>query len=257
MKKILIIIICTVLFIGCGKVEEFENHNYPQKDVVEKVHIPDRIVTFSPAVIDFLHNYELHPSILTLNTTPDFLRKKSDGVFSAEPFYFSDKNKIKEMNPNYIFVSYRYKNMIDEIKGLGRIVELNTLTRDYFSGMKYNYLTLAKIFDKVKEVNYDLLKVEEERKLLFEKAEKHNFYLDLDDYFKRIGKKASSPDYSEEDNESNEDIKKLAGDKKIITVEEDETDVYGSLASYSKRIDKLLIAIDKEINDGKRKDINN
>ena len=244
MKKYLIILVCVFILTGCADTKSIKPSI--DSDIKEKKHIPEKIVTFSPVVIDFLNDYDIDIDVLSSNNLPKRLEKIADDLFSVDPFFVADKNKIKEFKPEYIFLSSNDESILTQISGFGRIMKLNPMDENYYENLKSNYTMLANIFDKSKDVNYDLMYIDEKKKLLEEKAQKYGFTYLLDDYFIRKHK--------------NEDIKMPEFDdegKKFINIDDTSEDNFGNLNEYKSRIDKIFNEIEKEIKNVKRNGASN
>lgn len=197
-KYFTLIIFLFFIFIlnGCSKkVETFEFPKEPktnEEEIVKDIRIPSKIVVLSPVVVDFIDNYNVSVDTFTFKTMPEEI---------------TDSNllSIKNYSPEYIFIDSKYENMKEKLKEIARVVVINIEKENYYNSLKAIYKEFATIFNKEKEVNYDIIKIEEGVNLIYSQLsefEQTEFW----DYINRIN----------------------------------DTDKRGNLKSYSKRIDEYF-----------------
>lgn len=290
MKKYLIMLVCLMfLLFGCSEKKDYVAENDDKSEMTtEKKHekpIPNKIVTFSPAVVDFIEYYNINVDIIsTKSNLPNNLKSRVEDYID-ENISESEIEKIKEFNPDYIIVTEKEKEIIQKLSKIARVIELSDLKQNYYDGIKNDMLMLGNIFNNIKKVKYDIMLMEEKRTLLFEKGDEYNFYINLDEFYIRMGinntndeKDKSKEKYKTDDNIGedkqdntsleNENLYKESKDKNLYEYEiykkgrktievKDNDEIYGSGVSYIKRVDKCIQEIEKEIQNGKRKNIGN
>ena len=116
---------------------------------------PERVVVFDYGVADVLHNMDVEIVGLTKGKgLPELLSYYNDDEKYAnvgglkEP----DFEAIKALNPDFIIISGRQADMIDDFKEIAPTINLGTDGTNYLASFKSNVESLGKIFDKEDKV---------------------------------------------------------------------------------------------------------
>lgn len=144
--------------------------------------VPQKIVTFAPAVLEFLDHCDLHPQVIADLTflSPERIQSVSSTVDSKN-FSEADIQKIQDFKPDVIFITDITPDILKNIRTSGRIVTLPVAT-DFYENFLENQRILSRIFGVERKINYDLIVLDETKRLLGEKAKIHNdnFTIDTD-----------------------------------------------------------------------------
>lgn len=137
---------------------------------------PQKVVVFDYGVADILHNMDVEIVGLAKGTgLPELLSYYDDEKYAnvgglKEP----DFEAIKALNPDFIIISGRQADMIEDFQEIAPTINLGTDGTNYLASFKSNVESLGKIFgkeDKVSELISDIeTKVADLNKTVTEKG---------------------------------------------------------------------------------------
>ena len=137
---------------------------------------PEKVVVFDYGVADILHNMDVEIVGLAKGTRlPELLSYYDDEKYAnvgglKEP----DFEAIKALNPDFIIISGRQADMIEDFQEIAPTINLGTDGTNYLASFKSNVESLGKIFgkeDKVSELISDIeTKVADLNKTVTEKG---------------------------------------------------------------------------------------
>lgn len=170
-KLLLFFIIATLAMFaaGCGGENNADNGN--NKDAMTIKHElgetkvaknPEKVVVFDFGILDSLDKLGVEVTGLPQVTVPSYLSKYEDKKYEnvgslKEP----DFEKIAGIGPELIIISTRQMEMYDEFAEIAPTVYMPLDTANYMDSFTENMNTLGKIFDKEKEVEEELARIDE------------------------------------------------------------------------------------------------
>lgn len=133
---------------------------------------PSKVVVFDYGIADALSVLDVEVAGLPKSSLPSLLKNYEDDKYEnvgslKEP----DMEKVYEMKPDLIIISGRLESYYEELNKIAPTIYLGIDNTDYIGSFKKNMETLGQIFDKSKEVNTQVAKVEEAVSKVKEKAE--------------------------------------------------------------------------------------
>ncbi|MGL4382109.1 MAG: siderophore ABC transporter substrate-binding protein [Bacilli bacterium] len=168
MKKILSLIIITIVLIGCSNNknndEKTRTITYQDQELVVKDKI-EKVVILDMATLDIIDYLSLEDKVVGLAKTslPSYLKKYNDDKYAATGDFFEpDFEKISELNPDLIIIGGRSEGQLDKLKEIAPTILLISNVNDYYNSFINNAKVLGEIFDKSKEVDQKLLSIDNE-----------------------------------------------------------------------------------------------
>ena len=116
---------------------------------------PDKVVVFDYGVADILHNMDVEiVGLAKGEKLPELLSYYDDKKYAnvgglKEP----DFEAIKALNPDFIIISGRQADMIEDFQEIAPTINLGTDGTNYLASFKSNVESLGKIFDKEDKVS--------------------------------------------------------------------------------------------------------
>ncbi|MDO5696220.1 MAG: hypothetical protein Q4P30_05665 [Eubacteriales bacterium] len=172
---------------GCAVPEEERLTGAEMSEEHEVGRAPERIVSLTPIVIDFMDYYNISGEVLadTAFLSADCVKRTVDEPLNYSLDGVPDIEQIRNFRPDVIFTTSTDGKLMEKLSGAGRIVELST-DEDYTTALRENTLRLGGIFNVEREVNYTVLRMEEMRRMLGEKADRHHRTFTPDLIFEQI-----------------------------------------------------------------------
>ena len=116
---------------------------------------PEKVVVFDYGVADILHNMDVEiVGLAKGEKLPELLSYYDDKKYAnvgglKEP----DFEAIKALNPDFIIISGRQADMIEDFQEIAPTINLGTDGTNYLASFKSNVESLGKIFDKEDKVS--------------------------------------------------------------------------------------------------------
>lgn len=148
---------------------------------------PWRILCLTPFALDFLDQMDI-PATIMADTTyvrADLIQKMDIQPLITDRDGKWDLHQIQTFAPNLILLDTTHKEWIETLQTMGRVVELH-VGGGVSSTLRENITRLGEIFSCERDATYALLRLDESRKLLEEKAKLTGKYLYLDEKMEEL-----------------------------------------------------------------------
>lgn len=147
-------------------------HKLGETEVVKN---PKRVVVFDYGILDSLDVLGVDVVGVPKGNFPSFLEKYEDDKYvSVGSLKEPDMEKVYELKPDLIIMSGRLETYYDELNKIAPTIYLGVDNTDYLGSFKKNMETLGDIFDKSKEVDKEVSKIETDIAKVSEKAKGTN-----------------------------------------------------------------------------------
>lgn len=248
--RIIIGILLLVVLTGCSGSKKFEqaadepntSMELPTKDNS----VPKRIVTFSPAIIDFIDYFDLDVEVMADTTfIPDVDVKNLKGVLNGTYLSYTDIRKIADFKPDIVFVTKSNKGILKDLSAF-KTVDISVDMENYYNSFRDNIAHLGKIFKLEKNVNYELLRLNEMKQLVYDEAERRKEEIDVDKFFVdimklqiRYSKFKSEVGVTQNDDKNTTDANlALSSEEQYLLVEHiKEKSIPSSIGAYKARLE--------------------
>lgn len=144
-------------------------HELGETDVVTD---PEKVAVFDFGTLDTLDKLGIEVAGIPKDNIPSYLEKyEGDDYENVGGLKEPDFEKLAEIDPDLIIISGRQSDLYDQLQEIAPTIYLGVDTNRYMDSFKENVATIGEIFDKEKEAEDELAKIEDSISTLKEDAE--------------------------------------------------------------------------------------